>query len=85
MSAIYVPLPNAGYEIKSVSTNDDNSQVVFFAVFTGTHTGDGGPAPTTGKSVRTDYVYIIEFAGSKINHMTKVWNSESANTQMGWQ
>ena len=85
LRGIYTPLPNAGYEIKSVTVNEDSSQVVFFAVFTGTHTGEGGPVPATGKSVRTDYVYIIEFSGSKISHMTKVWNSESANIQIGWQ
>ena len=85
MRGIYTPLPNAGYEISSVRVNEDSSQVVFFAVFTGTHTGEGGPVPATGKSVRTDYVYIIEFSGPKISHMTKVWNSESANIQIGWQ
>ncbi len=32
-----------------------------YGVFTATHTGEGGPMPPTGKSTRTDYVYVMEF------------------------
>ena len=85
MSGIYTPMPNAGYEIKSISTNEDSSHVSVFAVFTGTHSEEGGPVPPTGNSVRTDYVYVMELVEDKINHMTKIWNSEEANKQLGWQ
>ena len=44
------------------------------AVFSGTHTGEGGPVPPTGKSVAADYVYVMQFDGDRIRHMTKIWN-----------
>jgi len=53
------------------------------AVFSGTHTGEGGPPPT-GKSTRSDYVYSMEFDGDKIRHMTKIWNSGWALKELGW-
>ena len=85
MSGIYTPMPNASYEIKSISTNEDSSHVSVFAVFTGTHSEEGGPVPPTGKSLRTDYVYVMEFSEDKISHLTKIWNSETAFKQVGWQ
>ena len=39
-----------------------------------THNGPGGPVPPTGKSLEADYVYVMQFDGDKIRHMTKVWN-----------
>jgi hypothetical protein len=53
-------------------------------VFFGSHTGQGGPCPPTGKSVATDYVYVMEFEGDKIRHMTKIWHSGLAVKQLGW-
>ena len=32
----------------------------------------------------TDYVYVMQFQGDKISHMTKVWNSELALKEIGW-
>jgi hypothetical protein len=40
--------------------------------------------PPTGKSTRTDYVYVMEFDGGKIRHMTKIWNSGWAMRELGW-
>tara|TARA_B100000749_G_scaffold178294_1_gene137734 strand:+ start:1315 stop:1512 length:198 start_codon:yes stop_codon:yes gene_type:complete len=31
-----------------------------------------------------DYVYIIEFEGEEIRHMTKVWNNVVSLKQLGW-
>jgi hypothetical protein len=53
-------------------------------VFKGTHTGDGGPVAPTGNRVETDYVYVMEFDGDRIRHMTKIWNDGYAMRQMGW-
>jgi ketosteroid isomerase-like protein len=44
----------------------------------------GGPCPPTGKSVRTDYVYVMEFEGEKIRHMTKIWHAGLAMKELGW-
>jgi hypothetical protein len=54
------------------------------ALFLGTHTGAGGPCPPTGRSVTTDYVYVMEFDGDKIRHMTKIWHSGLAVKELGW-
>ena len=59
-------------------------QRVRLGVFSGTHTGQGGPCPPTGKSTNTDYVYVMEFAGDKIRHMTKIWNAGWAMRDLGW-
>jgi predicted ester cyclase len=55
-----------------------------YAVFHGTHTGEGGPVPPTGKRVATDYVYVMQFDGDKIRHMTKIWHSGLAHKALGW-
>jgi hypothetical protein len=37
-----------------------------------------------GKSTNTDYVYVMEFDGDKIRHMTKIWNAGWAMRDLGW-
>jgi hypothetical protein len=32
----------------------------------------------------SDYVYIMEFDGDKIKHMTKIWNAGWAMKELGW-
>ena len=54
------------------------------AVFHATHTGPGGPVPPSGKSLKTDYVYVMQFKDDKISHMTKIWNDGLALKQVGW-
>ena len=41
-------------------------------------------AAPTGKRVEAEYVYIMEFEGAKIRHMTKVWNDGFSMQQLGW-
>lgn len=77
-------IPNGSYEIKSFATDTERGNVCAYGVFSGTHTGEGGPCPPTGKSMRTDYVYVMEFAGDKIRHMTKIWNAGWAVRELGW-
>jgi hypothetical protein len=31
-----------------------------------------------------DYVYVMQFKGDKISHMTKIWNDGLALKQVGW-
>src|SRR5258707_12778309 len=47
-------------------------------------TGEGGPVPPTGKSAEADYVYVMDFDGDKIRHMTKIWNDGLTMRQLGW-
>jgi predicted ester cyclase len=58
--------------------------VAAYALFHATHTGQGGPVPPTGRRMSTDYVYVMEFQGEKISHMTKIWNAELALKEIGW-
>ncbi len=84
MKAISAVFPGARYELKSFATDDERRNVSAYAVFHATHTGEGGPVPPTGRSMSTDYVYIMQFQGEKISHMTKVWNAELALKEVGW-
>ena len=77
-------IPNGRYDLKSFATDEKRRNVSAYAVFRGTHTGQGGPCPPTGKNVETDYVYVMQFEGDKIQHMTKIWHSGLAVKQLGW-
>jgi predicted ester cyclase len=84
MRAMVQILPDASYEIRSFATDVARNNVIAYAVFTGTHTGAGGPVPPTGKKVNADYVYVMRFDGDQIVHLTKVWNSDVSLRQLGW-
>src|SRR5918993_3419841 len=57
MKGLLTFIPDGRYELKSFGTDDERKSVCAYGVFSGTHTGQGGPCPPTGKSVKTDYVY----------------------------
>ena len=84
MKALFVFVPDGSYEMKAFAVDEERNIVSAYAVFSGTHTGEGGPMPPTGKSTRTDYVYVMEFDGDKIRRMTKIWNAGWALRQVGW-
>ena len=84
MKGLMQILPDGRYEVKSFASDPSRSTVTAYAIFSGTHTGAGGPPPT-GKSTRSDYVYSMEFDGGKIRHMTKIWNAGWALKELGWQ
>jgi predicted ester cyclase len=84
MKAMLPLLSDAGYELKSFATDGARNNVAAYAVFYGTHTGQGGPVPPTGRRISTDYVYVMQFEGSKIAHMTKIWNAGLALKELGW-
>lgn len=84
MKGLLVPLPDGRYELKGFAADPDRDVVLAFAVFHGTHTGDGGPVPPTGRAAAADYVYAMEFAGGKITHMTKIWNDAESLAALGW-
>ena len=81
---ILAPLPDAGYEMKSIGEDSAAKSVTAYSIFRGTNTGKGGPIEATGKKVETDYVYVLEFDGGKIRRMTKIWNDGFALKQLGW-
>jgi predicted ester cyclase len=84
MKGLLTFVPDGRYELKSFAIDEERKNVSAYAVFHGTHTGQGGPCPPTGKSTSSDYVYVMEFEGDKIRHMTKIWNAGMAMKDFGW-
>ena len=84
MRGLLTPLPDGRYELRSFAVDEGRHSVAVYAVFRGTHTGEGGPVPPTGKRVEADYVYIMQFDGDRIRHMTKIWNDGLSLKQLGW-
>ena len=83
MKGLLTVLTDGGYEVKSFATDAERNNVCAYGVFTGTHLA-GGPVPPTGKTTRTDYVYVMQFDSGKIAHMTKIWNAGLAMKELGW-
>jgi len=83
MKGLLTILTDGRYELKSFATDTARHNVCAFGVFTGTHLA-GGPCPPTGKTTTTDYVYIMQFQGEKIAHMTKIWHAGLALKHLGW-
>ena len=81
---LLTPMPDASYELRSLAVDEDGNKVSAFCVFRGTHTGEGGPVPPTGMRVESDYVYVMEFEGDQIRHVTKIWNDGFGLKQLGW-
>lgn len=83
MKGLMTVLTDGRYEVRSFATDAERQNVCAYGVFTGTHLA-GGPCPPTGKTTRTDYVYVMQFEGEKIKHMTKIWHSGLALKELGW-
>lgn len=83
MKGLMTVLTDGSYEVRSFATDAERNNVCAYGVFTGTHLA-GGPCQPTGKTTKTDYVYVMQFKGEKITHMTKVWHSGLALKELGW-
>lgn len=84
MKGLLQTMPDGTAEVRSFAVDEARKNVAAFAVFRGTHTGDGGPVPPTGKSTAADYVYVMDFDGDKIRHVTKIWNDGFSMRELGW-
>ena len=84
MKGLLTPIPDGRYELRAFAVDLERRSVSAYAVFRGTHTGSGGPVPPTGKTVEADYVYVMQFDGDRIRHMTKIWNDGISLQQLGW-
>lgn len=84
MQGLFTPVPNGCYDLKFFAEDEERGSVAGYAVFRGTHTGEGGPVEPTGKSVAADYVYCMELEDGRIRHMTKIWNDGHSLQQLGW-
>jgi predicted ester cyclase len=84
MKGLMTIMPDGSYDLKSFATDAERNNVAAYAIFSGTHTGPGGPCAPTGKTTHSDYVYVMQFTGDKISHMTKVWHAGLAMKELGW-
>jgi ketosteroid isomerase-like protein len=84
MKGLLTPIPDGRYVLRCLAVDEARGTDVAAAEFHGTQTGDGGPVAPTGKSVVSDYAYVMQFDGGKIAHMTKIWNDLHAQRGLGW-
>jgi len=84
MKGLLTFIPDGRFELKSFATDDERNAVSAYAVFRGTHTAEGGPCPPTGRTVTSDYVYVMHFEGDRIAHMQKIWHAGLAMKELGW-
>ena len=72
-------------DLHTSAYDDANATAIYFATFTGSHVGDGGPVPPTGKETNAHYVYVLKMNGDeKVVSMQKVWNAPWTMNELGW-
>ncbi len=80
-----ITTPGNKYDLHVSAYDEANKSAIFFATFTGTHTGDGGPIAPTNKTTNTHYVYVLKMNDAgKVVSMTKIWNASWALRELGW-
>jgi hypothetical protein len=80
-----ITMPSCSYELHASAYDEGNNTALFFATFTGTHSGEGGPIPPTNKTTNSHYVYSLKMNDEgKVESMTKIWNSSWALGELGW-
>jgi hypothetical protein len=78
-------LEGCSYDLRASAYDEGNRSAIFFATFTGTHVGEGGPVPPTHKQTVTDYVYVLTMNGDgRVAKMVKVWNAPWTLKELGW-
>jgi hypothetical protein len=78
-------LKGCSYDLHASAYDEANRTALFFATFTGTHVGDGGPVPPTHKQTKTHYVYVLTMnSDDRVEKMCKVWNAPWAMRELGW-
>lgn len=83
VAGLFTPVPDMHPDIQAFATDTDRDAVAVYSIVHGTQTGQG-PVPPTGKTVAADYVYVMQFDGDRIRHMTKIWNDGHTMKQLGW-
>lgn len=79
------PLKGCSYQIHASCFDENSKTVLIFATLTGTHNGEGGPVPATGRQTQSHYVYSITMNDQgKIAKLIKIWNAPWAMRELGW-
>ena len=84
MKGLFTPVPDGRYEVRCFAVDESRNSVAAYAVFRGTHSGEGGPVPPTGRQVEADYVYVMAFAGGRIRQRKKIWKDGVILKHFGW-
>ena len=80
-----VTTAGCSYDLHSSAYDEANATAIYFATFTGSHVGEGGPVPATGKETNSQYVYVLKMnRDEKVESMQKVWNTPWAMNELGW-
>ena len=56
------------YDLHASAYDEKSKTALFFATFTGSHVGEGGPVPPTHKTTNTHYVYVLTMNGDSGGH-----------------
>ena len=85
MMGFGITAKGCSYDLHASAYDEKSKTALFFATFTGSHVGEGGPVPPTHKTTNTHYVYVLTMNGDdKVARMTKVWNAPWAMKELGW-
>jgi ketosteroid isomerase-like protein len=66
-------LDDVRHELKAIVSDPDLQTALAYAVFRAT-VPKGSPIAPDGGQVAGDYVYVMQFQGGLIRHVTKIWN-----------
>ena len=78
-------LIGCSYRLDASAWDESTRTALFLGTFTGTHSGDAGPVPPTGKTCVADYVYALTMdANGKVASMVKIWNAPWSMKELGW-
>ena len=78
-------LPGCSYDLHASAYSRESRTALFFATFTGKHTGEGGPVPPTLQQTSSHYVYALTMDDDDhVARMVKIWNAPWAMRELGW-
>lgn len=82
--AMVAVFPDLRVELRSLAVDEEHGIAMVYLVIEGTHTGEGGPVPPTGRSFEVDAAYVMEFDGDRLRHLTMVMNELVVDKRLGW-
>ena len=78
-------MPACRYDLHASAWDEATRTALYFATFIGTHSGEGGPVPPTGKQTNSHYVYALTLdENDLVKGMVKIWNAPWALRELGW-
>ena len=77
-------MPDGSYEVKSVATDTERNKRRCLRCLFGYSYRSRSSVRADRQKTTSDYVYVMQFTGDKISHMTKIWHSGMALKELGW-